>query len=371
MRSAGARPGPAAQITAPTVAQLPGHLRRRQRGPPARDRLHLVERAAGVAEAAARQLRHGRAARRHERAQHERHLVAHAPGRVLVDGRSAHAREVEALAAGDHGIGPRRQLGRRQAPEEDRHEQRRRLLVGDLAAGVGVDEPVDLLVGELAAVALGADDLDGVHGSTRRVVTWLVLLRQGRAGTPGRAASGLGAAHHLRLVEGAGQQLAHRTRRAVAVDEAVRPAVLPQQLPAPAAGHHRLAVAGHGDDGDEPAAAASRASADTSPHSAHRSSPYEAFSTLQPAHDPSVVGEPGGADVEVRVRRVGVASAASTAASRSASQSIGRHSDRPCATAGRPQAGGRSRCDENASTSSVTRYGVMNTSWLFTVSVME
>ena len=38
------------------------------------------------------------------------------------------------------------------------------LLVGDLAARVRVDDPVDLRVGQLAAVPLGADHGDGVHG---------------------------------------------------------------------------------------------------------------------------------------------------------------------------------------------------------------
>ena len=49
--------------------------------------------------------------------------------------------------------------------EQHRHGQRRHLLVGDDAAGVGVDHPVDLRVGQRAAVALGADDVDGVERS--------------------------------------------------------------------------------------------------------------------------------------------------------------------------------------------------------------
>ncbi len=50
------------------------------------------------------------------------------------------------------------------AVEQDGHRERGHLLVGDLAAGVRVDDPVDLLVAELTAVPLGADDGDGVHG---------------------------------------------------------------------------------------------------------------------------------------------------------------------------------------------------------------
>src|SRR2546427_9435630 len=52
-----------------------------------RSRLELVEGAAGVAQPAARHHRHGHAARRHERREHQRHLVADAAGRVLVDAR--------------------------------------------------------------------------------------------------------------------------------------------------------------------------------------------------------------------------------------------------------------------------------------------
>jgi hypothetical protein len=50
------------------------------------------------------------------------------------------------------------------AVEQDGHGQGRHLLIRDDAAGVGVDDPVDLLVGQLALVALRANDVDGVEG---------------------------------------------------------------------------------------------------------------------------------------------------------------------------------------------------------------
>ena len=53
------------------------------------DRLELVERAAGVAEAAARHHRHRDAARGDRRRERDRDLVADAAGRVLVDLRRA------------------------------------------------------------------------------------------------------------------------------------------------------------------------------------------------------------------------------------------------------------------------------------------
>src|SRR5690606_28083737 len=48
--------------------------------------------------------------------------------------------------------------------EEHRHRERRHLLVGHVAARVGVDEPADLGGGQLAAVALAVDEVDGVEG---------------------------------------------------------------------------------------------------------------------------------------------------------------------------------------------------------------
>ena len=87
-REAGARGRDHATDRAQHVAHLVG----RQVGAPAGDRFHLVERAAGVAEAAPRQLRHRGAARGDERHEDERDLVADAAGRVLVDGRPADCR---------------------------------------------------------------------------------------------------------------------------------------------------------------------------------------------------------------------------------------------------------------------------------------
>ena len=88
LRSAGARPSPAAHTTAPTSRSCAQELGVGQRGAPARNRLQLVERAAGVAEPAAGQLRHRGAAGRHQRRQRQRDLVADAARGVLVDRRS-------------------------------------------------------------------------------------------------------------------------------------------------------------------------------------------------------------------------------------------------------------------------------------------
>ena len=104
--SAGARPVPAAQITAPTSSSWRSISLVGQRGAPAGDRLELVEGAAGVPEPAAGELGHRHAARGDERCERQGDLVADAPGRVLVARGPRQAREVEPLARADHRVGP-------------------------------------------------------------------------------------------------------------------------------------------------------------------------------------------------------------------------------------------------------------------------
>ena len=84
----------------PDLAHLRDELVGRQLDAEARDRLELVERPAGVPEAAAAHLPERHAARGDDRADGERGLVADAAGRVLVDDPAAErGAEVERLAA--------------------------------------------------------------------------------------------------------------------------------------------------------------------------------------------------------------------------------------------------------------------------------
>ena len=100
---------------------------------------------------------------------------------VLVGGGFAQRREVHALAGGDHRGGPTGDLVAVHAVEQDRHRQRRHLLVGHHPVGVGPDHPVDLVVAEPAAVAFGGDDLYGVHvdeSRTRSVKGFVVGVEE-------------------------------------------------------------------------------------------------------------------------------------------------------------------------------------------------
>ena len=139
----------------------------------ARDAVELVQRAAGVAEAAAGDHRHRRAARRQHRREHQRHLVADAAGRVLVEHRLVEV-PVEHGAGVAHRAGQRDALVGLQPAQEERHRERADLRVGEPAVGDPADQEVDLLGAQRRAVALAADDLRREHESsanrwTRRI----------------------------------------------------------------------------------------------------------------------------------------------------------------------------------------------------------
>src|SRR6185436_4649456 len=72
---------------APELHHLCLRLGERQSRAESGDRLELVERAAGVAQAASRHHGHGHAARGDERREHQRYLVAHPTRRLLIDAR--------------------------------------------------------------------------------------------------------------------------------------------------------------------------------------------------------------------------------------------------------------------------------------------
>ena len=124
------------------------------------DRLELVERAAGVPEAAAAHLPERHAARGDDRPDRERGLVADPAGRVLVDDLAPErGAEVDRLAAAIIASVSANVSRGREPAEVDGHAERGQLVVGDLAARVAEDELRDLVGGELLAVALALDQL--------------------------------------------------------------------------------------------------------------------------------------------------------------------------------------------------------------------
>ena len=142
------------------VANLRDELLGRELDPEARDRLELVERPARVAEPAPAHLREGHAAGSDDRSDRDGRLVAHAARRVLVHDLAAERRaEVDRLAGLDHRLGEGVGLVAREPPEEDRHAERRQLVVRHLVARVAEHQLLQLGGGQLAAVALPLDQL--------------------------------------------------------------------------------------------------------------------------------------------------------------------------------------------------------------------
>src|SRR6478672_9011225 len=79
---------------------------------------------------------------------------------MLVDDLAAERRaKVDRLARLDHRLGEGIGLVAREPPEEDRHAERRKLVVGHLVARVAEHQLLELGGGQLAAVTLPLDQL--------------------------------------------------------------------------------------------------------------------------------------------------------------------------------------------------------------------
>ena len=146
-------------IASPTVADLVDELVARELDPETGDRLELVERPTGVAQATSAHLPERHTAGGHEGADDEGRFVPHTARRVLVRYRAADlGLQVDRVAASHHRVRERVRLASVQAAEIDGHAERRELVVGDLVTRVPEDEVGELRVGELPAVPLPLDE---------------------------------------------------------------------------------------------------------------------------------------------------------------------------------------------------------------------
>jgi hypothetical protein len=118
-----------------------------------------------VAEPAAGDHRHGATAGGDDRRQQQADLVADAAGRVLVERRAVQVDVVpiEHLARVGLVVRERDALLGREPPEQDRHRQRADLGVGERPVGDPAHKEAELLLRQLAAVALAPDQLGDVH----------------------------------------------------------------------------------------------------------------------------------------------------------------------------------------------------------------
>ena len=266
-------------MTPPTDCSTATISAGREVGAPAGDGFHLVERAAGVAEAASGELRHRRAARGDERHEHERDLVADAAGRVLVDGRLAHAREVEPLPRRDHRRGPRREL----APSRPLNT----IAIRSAAACSSATSP--------SVYAWRNQSIcSSVSASPSRLARMTSMTWMARPRLYGQV---FGA-------ERAGEQRRHRDRARVGVDQQRGAAGFPQELAAAAARRERCTRrAVDARERDEPAAARRVQGRHQSALRAEREAVRRVLDVAA-GDEPAVVDERGRADLEVRVRDV-------------------------------------------------------------------
>jgi hypothetical protein len=153
----------------------------------------LVQRAAGVAQAAPADHRHHAAAGRHHGRQHQADLVAHTTGGVFVQHRAVQAGvgPLQHFTAARHRVGQRHRLGGVHAAQQDGHGQRGGLAVTPTVrarAGQAGHKSLDLRDRQGAAVALGADDLLRQHA-----------LRRARSGYSTSVMRGTGSGLGLRI----------------------------------------------------------------------------------------------------------------------------------------------------------------------------
>lgn len=123
----------------------------------------FIERAAGVAEAAAADHRNGEAARCNDGRENERSFIADAAGGMLIHFFPGKIGEIDDFSGIEHGLGERGDLGTIQAAEPSGHEPGSHLVVGNFAARVAGDEEINLLARMFTGIAFFADQVDGAH----------------------------------------------------------------------------------------------------------------------------------------------------------------------------------------------------------------
>ena len=244
------------------VVELSDEFPRPDLRPPPRDRLQLVQRAAGVAESAAGQLRHRDAARGHQRRQRQSDLVADPAGRVLVRGGPGDRRQVEPLARGDHRRGP----------------------PGELAPGSGHagrppwPAPPSAPRPRRRGCRRRSPNRSDRRSARRRRVWLRMTSTASKASLTGRSSSG--AAEVLAAERQRQYSIIAFTPSAVSTSRSGPPCSQSscRHRPQGISTSPRKSTQANATSRPPPLRVQRR----TSPHSAHSPSPYEAFSTLQP-----------------------------------------------------------------------------------------
>ena len=138
----------------------------RQGRPGARHALHLVDGAAGVAQTAAAHLGDLDPAGCHDGGDHQRGLVAHAAGGVLVHLDARNGRKVHHDAAVGHHVGKLCRLFVGHAAQVHSHHPGSHLIIGHLTGHITVDDALQLFTAVGAAVAFFGDQIINAHNFT-------------------------------------------------------------------------------------------------------------------------------------------------------------------------------------------------------------
>ena len=150
-----------------------------------RDGLQLVDRAAGVTEAAARDLHARQAERGDQGCEHQGHGVAHTAGRMLVDDRAPDVTELDRASRRDEGTGHRRGLGGIHPLQDARHQERGHRPVRHVPLGIAGDQPLERLRCDRRTGALALDGLPRIptHAS-KPIAAWKLSPTRSTRSTP-------------------------------------------------------------------------------------------------------------------------------------------------------------------------------------------
>jgi hypothetical protein len=118
---------------APQPLDLHARLGEGERRSESRDRFELVERSPCMPQASTRHHWDRDTQRRDERREDQRDLVADAARGMLVDARDRQVRKIQPGSAPEHRVGQCGDLPAIHATPVDGHEERRHLVVGDVA----------------------------------------------------------------------------------------------------------------------------------------------------------------------------------------------------------------------------------------------
>ena len=138
----------------------------RQGRPGARHALHLVDGAAGVAQTAAAHLGDLDPAGCHDGGDHQRGLVAHAAGGVLVHLDARNGRKIHHHTAVSHHIGQLCGLLIGHAAQIDSHHPCSHLVISHFSADIAIDDLLQLLTAVRTAITLFCDQIINAHRIT-------------------------------------------------------------------------------------------------------------------------------------------------------------------------------------------------------------